>query len=238
MSRHSRAFSIQMIALQFAALWSKRISCLVGIFAFALFCAAASFSGHLSAPDGWIFTGWLALLLTSYAQMALIAADRERCAFFQAQNKLTQWCTSQAIVSLCSSFALAGLWNAIGAIRFPEIRFLPQTGIMMLFAIAFAIATFMMIQPRILRFSSQRKLALLFVTSAPWNLTAYFFGILATHDLLTGFSPRLPIIAQILLVAVLFCLCATFFNAQNNSNAPEQQQDELESALKRDISNK
>ena len=238
MSSHPRAFSLHMLALQFAVIWSKRISCLVGLFAFGLFCAAVSFTGHLSTPDDWTFTGWLALLLTSYAQMALIAADRERCAFFQAQNRLTQWCLSQAIVSLIASFVFAMLWNAIGAIRFPDIHFLTQTGIMMLFSLAFAIATFMMLQPRVLRFSSQKKLALLFVTSSPWNLTAYFFGIMATHDLLSGASPRLPLIAQVLLVAVIFCLCTTFLNAQNSPKAPEQQQEKLENALESDISDK
>ncbi len=223
---NQRAFSRHMLALQCAVLWSKRISCLVGIFAFAMFCTAVAFSGHLATQDGWIYMGWLGLLLSSYGQMILIAAGgRERCAFFQAQHRLSQWCLSQATVCLIASLALIALWNTAGALHFSELAiFLKLSIIMALFALEFVLATFMMLQPRILRFSAQKKLALLFVTSAPWVLTAYFFGIQATHALLSSQPLRLPVTAQALLVAVLLCLSITFFYTDNPPKEPHQHQ--------------
>lgn len=170
--------------------------------------------------------GWLGLLLASYGQMILIAAGgRERCAFFQAQNRLPQWCFSQAIVCFIATLVLTALWNTSAALHFSELAiFLKLSLIMALFALAFVLATFMMLQPRILRFSAQKKLALLFVTSAPWVLTAYFFGIQATHALLSSQPLHLHITAQVLLIAVLLCLSITFFYTDNPSKDPHQHQ--------------
>lgn len=225
-------FSMPMLTLQFAVLWSRRMDCLVGLFGFAMFCIAVSFSGELDTPHGWINTGWLGILITDYAQMLLLVhAGRDRCDFFQAQNRLTQWCVAQAAVCTLTSALLIALWNLIGIMRFQnDACFLQMIGIMTLFTLVFSLTTFTMLQPRILRFSSHKKLALLFVISLPWILTAYLLGIHATHAIQIDASPFLPLTALVLLASVLFCLCATFFYTQARANPTEDKQDQLKDA--------